>query len=101
MAALASLEDITNGNIRRERVFRECEDLLANHDNWLMSHFRLPRPVLLELCTELWPALERNTARSKGLSVPTQVLTTLGFLATGAFQRELASRSGVCQSTLS
>ncbi|XP_078023594.1 uncharacterized protein LOC144462785 [Epinephelus lanceolatus] len=29
------------------------------------------------------------------------VLTTLGFLATGAFQRELADRSGLCQSTLS
>ncbi|XP_030253178.1 putative nuclease HARBI1 [Sparus aurata] len=66
-----------------------------------MSRFRLPRPVLLELCAELRPALERNTARSAGLSVPTQVLTTLGFLATGAFQRELADRSGVCQSTLS
>uniref|UniRef100_A0A8C5CV07 Ig-like domain-containing protein n=1 Tax=Gadus morhua TaxID=8049 RepID=A0A8C5CV07_GADMO len=63
--------------------------------------FRFPRPVLLELCAELRPALERHTARSQGLSVPTQVLTTLGFLATGAFQRELADRSGVCQSTLS
>ncbi|KAK0142195.1 hypothetical protein N1851_020132 [Merluccius polli] len=59
------------------------------------------KPVLLELCAELRPALERNTVRSQGLSVPTQVLTTLGFLATGAFQRELADRSGVCQSTLS
>ncbi|KAK0144490.1 hypothetical protein N1851_017119 [Merluccius polli] len=45
--------------------------------------------VLLELCAELRPALQRNTARSQGLSVPTQVLTTLGFLATGAFQQEL------------
>ena len=90
MAALALLEDIANGHIRRERVFREQEDLLANHDNWLMSRFRLPRPVLLQLCTELRWALERNTARSLGLSVPTQVLTIWGFLATGTFQRELA-----------
>ena len=101
MAALALLEDIANGQIRRERIFREREDLLANDDDWLMSRFRFPRPVLLELCAELRPALERHTARSQGLSVPTQVLTTLGFLATGAFQRELADRSGVCQSTLS
>ena len=41
MAALALLEDLANGNIRRERVFREREDLLAN-DNWLKSRFRLP-----------------------------------------------------------
>ncbi|XP_059915793.1 putative nuclease HARBI1 isoform X3 [Gadus macrocephalus] len=101
MAVLALLEDIANGHIRRERIFREREDLLANDDDWLMSRFRFPRPVLLELCAELRPALERHTARSQGLSVPTQVLTTLGFLATGAFQRELADRSGVCQSTLS
>ncbi|XP_059915803.1 putative nuclease HARBI1 [Gadus macrocephalus] len=101
MAALALLEDIANGQIRRECIFREREDLLANDDDWLMSRFSFPRPVLLELCAELRPALERHTARSQGLSVPTQVLTTLGFLATGAFQRELADRSGVCQSTLS
>ena len=60
MAALALLEDLANGAIRRERVFREREDLLANDDNWLMSRFRLPRPVLLELCAELRPALEPN-----------------------------------------
>ncbi len=101
MAALALLEDIVNGNIWRERIFREREDLLANEDDWLMSRFRLPRAVLLELCAELRPALERSTARNQGLSVPTQVLTTLGFPATGAFQRELADRSGVYQSTLS
>ena len=58
MAALALLEDIANGNMRRERVFREREDLLANDDNWLISRFRLPRLVLLELCAELRPARE-------------------------------------------
>lgn len=106
MAALAVLEDIVNGAIRRERVFRDREDLLAHDDNWLISRFRFPRAILLELCAELRPALERNTARSHALPVPiqvltTQVLTTPGFLATGAFQRELADRSGLCQSTLS
>ena len=67
MAALALLEDIANGNIRHERVFRERETLLAHDDNWLMSRLRLTRPVLLQLCAEL-PALERNTARSQGNS---------------------------------
>ena len=33
MAALALLEDLANGAIRRERVFRERKDLLANDDN--------------------------------------------------------------------
>ena len=34
-------------------------------------------------------------------AVPLQVLTTLGFLATGTFQRELADRSGISQPTFS
>jgi len=90
MAAVVVLEDIANGAIRRERVFRDRHDLLAHEDNWLISRFRSPRAILLELCAELRPALERNTAGSHALPVPIQVMTTLGFLATGAFQRELA-----------
>ena len=93
MAVLALLEDIANGLIRNERVFRD--------DDWLISRFRFPRAILLELCTELGRSLERETARSHTLPVPIQVLTTFGFLATGAFQRELADRSGMSQSALS
>jgi len=39
MAALAVLEDIVNGEIGRERVFRDWEDLLAHDDNWLINRF--------------------------------------------------------------
>ena len=39
MAALAVLEDIVNGVIRRERVLRDRDDLLAHDDNWLISRF--------------------------------------------------------------
>ena len=101
MAALALLEDIANGRIRRERVFRDHNDFLAQDDDWLISYFRFPRAILLELCAELGPNLERETVRSHALPVPLQVLTTLGFLATGSFQRELADRSGISQSCLS
>ncbi|CAJ1057880.1 putative nuclease HARBI1 [Xyrichtys novacula] len=79
----------------------EREDLLQNTDEWLMSRFRLPRAILLELCEELRPALERSTARSRAVPVPTLVLGTLGYLATGSFQREMADRAGVSQSTIS
>ncbi|KAL6486323.1 hypothetical protein MHYP_G00057150 [Metynnis hypsauchen] len=101
MAALALLEDIANGRIRRERVFRDHYDFLAHDDDSLISRFRFPRAVLLELCAELGPVLERETARSCALPVPLQVLTVLGFLATGSFQRELADRWGISQSSLS
>ncbi|XP_060766174.1 putative nuclease HARBI1 [Neoarius graeffei] len=101
MAWLALLEDAANGRIRRERVFRDYTDFLAHDDDWLISRFRLPRAILLELCAELGPGLEREMARSHALPVPIQVLTTLGFLATGSFQRELADRSGMSQTALS
>lgn len=101
MAALALLEDVANRAIRREHQFMEREDLLLNCDEWLMSRFRLTRAILLQLCEELRPALQRTTARSRAVPVPTLVLSTLGFLATGSFQREMADRSGVSQSTLS
>lgn len=92
MAWLALLEDVANRRIRRERVFRVHEDLLANPDEWLISRFSLPRPVLQDLITELAPALERETRRSHSIPVQIQVLSTLGVLATGSFQREIADR---------
>ncbi|KAL6466678.1 hypothetical protein MHYP_G00244820 [Metynnis hypsauchen] len=101
MAALALLEDLANGRIRRERLFRDHYDVLAHDDVWLISRFRFPRAVLLELCAELGPVLEREAARSRASPVPLQVLTALGFLATGSFQRGLADRSGISQSSLS
>jgi len=42
----------------------------------------------LFVTAELGPNLGRETARSYAKPVPLQVLTTLGFLATGSFQRE-------------
>jgi len=74
MAAFAVLEDIANSAIGRGRVFRDREDLLAHDDTTRQGAMRYMCPQ--EMCT-------------------------LGFLATGAFQRELANRSGLCQSTLS
>ncbi len=43
---------------------------------------------------------ERNQ-RSHAIPVPVMVLSTLGFLATGTFQREIGDRSGISQPTFS
>ncbi|KAK0141786.1 putative nuclease HARBI1 [Merluccius polli] len=73
----------------------------CHDDDWLISRFRFPKAISSWKSTELGPGLERQTARSHALPVPIQVLTTLGFLATGSFQRELADRSGMSQGALS
>ena len=76
MAALALIEDLARGRpMRRERVFRDHEDYLAHDDEWLISRFRLPRAILVQICGELELALERPTRRNR--SIPVQVLTTL------------------------
>ncbi|KAK7925045.1 hypothetical protein WMY93_007355 [Mugilogobius chulae] len=102
MALLALLEeDTVDRGLRRDRVFSDREDLLAHDDDWLISRFRLPRAVLLQLCAELGPELERTARRNHAISVQTQVLTRLSFLATGSYQHEMADRSGISQPSLS
>ena len=91
MADLALLEDL----YVPIRVFRDWRDLFMESDNWLVSRFRLPIPVLLELCHNLESHLRRETRRSNAIPVPVQVLSKLGFLATGTFQREIGDRSRI------
>ena len=100
MAALALLEDLARG-MQRERIFRDHEDYLAHDDEWLISRFRLPRAILVQICGELELALKRPTRQNRSIPVQVQVLTTLGFLATGTFQHELADRSSISQPSLS
>ena len=97
MAALAVLEDIANGAIRRECVFRDREDLLAHDDNWLISCFEGNPPGTVRRAAASVGAQQRGAMRC----LCPQVMCTLGFLATGAFQRELANRLRLCKSTLS
>src|SRR4029434_1201054 len=101
MAALALLEDIANRAIRRERVFRHCADFLAQEDEWLISRYRLTRTAMLELCAQMATRLQRRTRCNQAIHVQVQVLSVLGFLATGTFQREIGDRSGISQSSLS
>ncbi|XP_031441572.1 protein phosphatase 1, regulatory subunit 8a isoform X4 [Clupea harengus] len=101
MAHLLLLEYIAYRSLRNERLYRDHVDLFAESDDYLIERFRLPRPVLLELCNTLEPALRTRTKRSNPVPPHVQVLSALGFLATGTFQRELGDRVGISQSTIS
>ncbi len=101
MAELALLHDLAQGAIWRERHFRDRADMLAESDDWLISRFRLPRPILLHLCNILEPNLTRPTKRSRAIPPHLQVLSVIGFLATGTFQRETGDRSGISQPSMS
>ena len=43
----------------------------------------------------------KNQAIKRNIPVPVQVCSTLGFLATGTFQREIGDRSGISQPSIS
>ncbi|XP_059191015.1 putative nuclease HARBI1 [Centropristis striata] len=47
------------------------------------------------------PNLTRPTKRSHAIPAHLQVLSVLGFLATGTFQREIGDRSGISQPSMS
>ena len=94
MADLLVLEE-EYACVRRERVFRDRRDLLMESDGWLISCFRLPRHVFIDVCNNLDARLRRETRWSNALPVPVQVLAMLGFLATGTFQWEIGDRAGV------
>uniref|UniRef100_A0A8C7MNB8 DDE Tnp4 domain-containing protein n=1 Tax=Oncorhynchus kisutch TaxID=8019 RepID=A0A8C7MNB8_ONCKI len=66
-----------------------------------ISCYRLPTNELFDLYVDLAPNLERKTHCNHVIPVSVQVLSTLGFLATGTFQREMSDRSGISQSSFS
>uniref|UniRef100_A0A674MSP0 Putative nuclease HARBI1 n=1 Tax=Takifugu rubripes TaxID=31033 RepID=A0A674MSP0_TAKRU len=101
MAYLLLLQDIADRALRRERMFRDHIDLFAESDEFLLRRFRLTRPVLIDLCNQLEPALRSHTLRSNPVPPHVQVLSVLGFLATGTFQRVLGDRVGISQPSIS
>ncbi|XP_062295779.1 putative nuclease HARBI1 [Scomber scombrus] len=101
IAYLLLLDALARQGLGRERVFRDRADVFAETDEWLMQRFRLPRAVLLDICNLLQPNLTKETRRSDPVPSHVQVLTVLGFLATGTFQREIGDRAGVSQSSVS
>ena len=77
------LSDGRSGSVKdlnaQTRVFRDRADFFKEGDEWLLSRFRLPRHLLMELCNALEPQLRRETRRSNAIPVPVQVCSTLGF----------------------
>ena len=100
MAYLLLLDVLTNQALRREHVFKDQADLFAERDEWLINHSPLPRQILQNLCAVLEPRFRSEIKRSNPSPPHLQVLTAIGFLDTGTFQREIGDRSGISQSTV-
>jgi hypothetical protein len=82
MASLLLLDDdMTEHQLRRERVFRDRANPLDYLcDAEIKERYRLPRPFILNLIDMLADDLQRTTKRSHPLPVYTQVINFISLL---------------------
>jgi hypothetical protein len=71
------------------------------NDEEIVSKFRLPRHLVVELCQMMDNDLKRPTRRSQSLPTSLQVITALRFYATGNFQLVTADLHSISKSSVS
>ncbi len=98
---LLILENEERRCLMAERLLEDPEDVLHFDDKTLISNYRLPRNMILQLAQELQPALQRPTKRHGALPVILQVTNALRFFAKADFQSEVASIAKMSQPGLS
>lgn len=88
-------------NLFVERLLADPNDVLRFDDKTLISRYRLPRAMILQLAEQLRPALERPTRRHGALPLVVQLTNTLRFFAKGDFQSEVADIAKISQPAVS
>lgn len=72
---------------RRDRIFRDRDKPLDYEtEEAIVSKYRLPRHIIIQLCQQFEHELQRPTLRSCELTFSLQIMVALGFFATGSFQ---------------
>ncbi|XP_066931127.1 putative nuclease HARBI1 [Clytia hemisphaerica] len=102
---MAAMNMILYGNLqrRRPRTYR-LKDFMHNNtfsDEDIRMRFRFSRQGIVFLTNLLRQDLQRPTQRNHALSVESQVLISLKFLACGSFQQVVGDVIGVDKSTVS
>jgi hypothetical protein len=92
---------IRNGNVRKERVYKEVKGVEDYTEGGLRARYRFGREALGFIVDVLRTDLERPTKRGHALSPETQVLIALRFFASGSFQQVIGDTIGVDKSTVS
>lgn len=88
--------------IRKPRVFRDRTNPLdCMDDGELISRYRLPRHLIVDLCDKFNDELQRKSMRNHALPVATQILVALRYYATGSMQRVDGDLHGVSQPSVS
>lgn len=96
---LEMLETFHDGILKkRSRIRYECDDL---NDGEFEMRFRLPRDMIDELVGRIRSKIELPKCRNNPISPKLQVLITLRFYASGAFQCVIGDLFGVSQKSVS
>lgn len=85
----------------RPRVFRDRSNPFDMYDERdFKLRFRLGKDTVMDILREIGPQLEHVTHRNMAISAMMQVLITLRFFATGAFQMVIGDLFNVHKSTI-
>ena len=97
MADIVDLFDLSN-----PKVYKPIYDPLSDlNDDELIRRYRFDSEGIEFLCDLLRDQLDYPTRKSRALSVETQVLTSLRYLASGAYQQVIADTLNISQPSAS
>jgi hypothetical protein len=87
---------------RRDRLFRDRDNPFDYEtDESIVNKYRLPRPLIAQLCQQFEHELRRPTLRSCALPVSLQIMVALRFFATGSFQAVLGDVHNISRQCVS
>ena len=97
---MADLVDLFDHNNRKQ--YRPIYDPLSDlNDEELLRRYRFDSQGIEFLCDLVRDQLDFPTRKSRALSVETQVLTSLRYLASGAYQQVISDTLNISQSSAS
>ena len=87
---------------RRDRIFRDRDNPLDYEtEEAIVSKYRLPRHIIIQLCQQFEHELQRPTLRSCALTVSLQIMVALRFFATGSFQAVVGDIHNISRQSVS
>lgn len=96
------MADVVDVTYRRRKVYKSIFDPLFDFDDGeLIRRYRFDSAGIEFLCNILRAELEYPSRRSRAISVETQVLTTLRYLASGSFQQVIGDTLNISQPSAS
>ena len=83
--------------LSEEKVFRDRQNPLQESEDHMITNYRFPSEIILEITEDPSQSLRRQTSRSESVSLLHQISGTLYYFGSGVFQRSFALLSEFSQ----